>query len=174
MPQQFVSGPQTTKWRAATFSRSRDSTLRGDLGCVEILVVRPSPGLKAIENRFCWLFAWALGASATMATAETSDKTQDAEGAKRASAEDNSNCGSDTFRNRDKLALITGLHVRLGESDAQQEKAPSANTTRLNDLGAMLARPRHGSKQDKSTALPCNMAVTVVLVLIFSCFISIT
>jgi hypothetical protein len=75
-----------------------------------------------------------------MATAETSEKTQDAEGAKRASTEDNLNCGSDTFRNRDQLAPITGLTDRLGESDVLQEKASSANETPLNDLSAKLAR----------------------------------
>jgi hypothetical protein len=141
---------------------------------VRILEVRLSPDLKAIGNRFCWLSAWALGASASMATAETSEETQDAEGAKRASVKDNSNCGSDTLRNRDQLAPITGLPVRLDESDALQEKAFSANKAPLNNLSATLARPQKESKPHKSTGLPCNMAVTVVLVRIFSCFTSIT
>jgi hypothetical protein len=109
-----------------------------------------------------------------MATAETSEKTQNAEGEKRASAEDNLNCGSDTLRTRDQLAPITGFPVRLGESDVLQEKASSANETLLKDLGATLARTRKESKQDKSAALPCNMTVTAVSLRIFSCFASVT
>ena len=107
---------------------------------MRILEVRLSPDLKDIGNRFCWLSTWALGASASMATAETSEETQDAEGAKRASAKDNSNCGNDTLRNRDQLAPFTSLPVRLGESDVLHENASSANKILLNDLGATLAR----------------------------------
>jgi uncharacterized Zn ribbon protein len=63
------------------------------------------------------LSAFALDASATVAAEETSEKTQEAENAERASAENVSDSGSAALRNRDRLALMAGLAVRLRESD---------------------------------------------------------
>jgi hypothetical protein len=48
----------------------------------------------------------------------------------RASAENNLDCGSDTLRNRDHLALIAGLPVRFRESDGRSIKQPATLTTR--------------------------------------------
>jgi hypothetical protein len=50
------------------------------------------------------------------------------ESAKRVSAENNLDCGSDALRNRNHLALITGLPVRLCESDGRSVKQPATLT----------------------------------------------
>jgi hypothetical protein len=63
------------------------------------------------------LSAFALDASASMSVVRASETTQDAERAKRASAENVSDSGSDALRNRDRLALNAGLPVWFSESD---------------------------------------------------------
>ena len=82
-----------------------------------ILDVQPPRGLRVNECRICWLSALALDATATVADAGTSNKTEGTESAERASAENVSDSGSAALRNRDRLALNAGLAVRFRESD---------------------------------------------------------
>jgi hypothetical protein len=112
---------------------------------VRILEVRLSRDLETIESRIGWFPTWALGASAPTVDAETLEKTQNAESAKRASAENDLDCGSDALRDRDHLALIAVLPVRFRESDGRSDKQPATLTTRKKDRGTALMRPRNDS-----------------------------
>ena len=103
--------------------------------------MRLSRDLETIEFRIGWLPTWALGASAPTVDAETLEKTQNAESAKRASVENNLDCGSDTLRNHNHLALIAGLPVRFRESDGWKEIALASNDTSRTEATPTISGP---------------------------------